>query len=177
MTSTNNVTPLVEAALIKIRELYNHEQSRAFVQHLLKAFGRNQGIPSESRIIPVPCCITFKKSIGPRTIENLTDDVLKRKLASFLTDTRTSKDTTVLAFIATYGWTENDTVWTMQQYKSLSSKKIMTKQAYIALQKFAAELEDQQIAAKESKELFKGSTTETVNIFDLATTKPKKVKK
>lgn len=178
MNASNNITPLVEAAFIKIRELYNHEQSKVFVQHLIKAFGKNQGIPSDSKILPVPCCITFKRAIGPRTVEQVQDDILRRKLASFLTDTRTSRDSSVLSFTATYGWTENDTVWTMQQYKSLSSKKIMSRQAYIALQKFAVELEEQQNTAKENKELFKGSTVETVNIFEVATiAKDKKVTK
>lgn len=178
MNTSNNITPLVEASLTKLRELYDHEQSKGFVQHILKAFGNNSGILSESRIIPVACCITFKRPIGPRMVEEVKDDILRRKLASFLTDTRTSRDAAVLEFTSKYGWTENDTIYTIQQYKSLSSKKILTKQAYIALQIFDKELKLRASEQKETKELFKGSAVETVNIFEVATiAKDKKVTK
>jgi len=168
--NTNNVTPLVEVAYAKLQELFNHDQSRSFVFHLIKAFGNNQGVPSTHILYGVSSALTYKKGIGPRSIESLKDDTLKRKLASFLTDTRVSKDAAVLEFTSKFGWNENDTVWTTQFYKSMNSKKLLTRSEYIALQQFEKFLNAQEVEKKESKELFTGHVTDTVNVLELAET-------
>ncbi len=168
--NTNNLTPSVEVAFAKLKELFSHDQSRSFVFHLIKAFGKNQGVPSTHILYGVSSALTYKKGIGPKSIEQVKDDTLRRKLASFLTDIRVSKDSAVLEFTSKFGWTEHDTTWTTQMYKSMNSKKLLTRSEYIALQQFEKFLNEQEVEKKEVKEIFSGHVTDTVNVLELAET-------
>ena len=176
---TNNITPCVENAMEILKGLYAHQESRKKVEHLLLAFGNNNGHVQRINRFNTRCTITGIKPITAQDVANIKSESLRRKVAEFLLNNAVARDTDVLAFIAQYGWSSNDTSYTTQQHASLSSKSLVTRAAYIAIQKYQDELNtyyaEQKKQQQEVKAIVFANTTEQVNIFDLAKEEKPKV--
>ena len=163
----NNITPLVAQAIEKLQEMSKNPRTKSFVMHITKAFGKNQGIPAKKSIFKA-CPITGKKQINAFNVKNIGDSILQQRVTNFLLGTVPTKDPSVLDFISTFGWTSDDTTYTVAMYVSLSSELALTRQAYIAVQRFVA-------AQNEEKDEFAGRATESLeNVFQEANNKPKK---
>ena len=175
---TNNITPCVENAMEILKALYSHSESRKKVEHLLLAFGNNNGHVQRINRFNTRCTITGIKPITAQDVANIKSESLRRKVAEFLLNNAVARDTDVLAFTAQYGWSSNDTSYTTQQHASLSSKSLITRAAYIAIQKYQEELNafyaEQKKQQQEVKAITFANTTEQVNIFDIATTEKSK---
>lgn len=164
----NNITPLVQSSLEKITEMYENPRTAPFINHLLLAFGDNNGVVLKKSVFK-PCAITGKKAINVHAVKGIEDIILKQKVTNFLLSSVPTRDRIILDWVAKFNWTEYDTMYTTTMYCSLSSEVVLTKQAYIALQKF-------QTLLKEKKAV--PVTTEVVNIFvDLQPVKQTKKKK
>lgn len=168
MNTSNNITASVDLAYESIKSMFNHKETKSKAGHLMLAFGDNQGHPVRFAR-PVSCPITGIKPITVKNVDQITDPQLKRKIADFLLNNRPSKDTDVLEFTSKFNWADNDTTYTVQQHSSLKSKTLLTRAAYIAVQRFKTELDEQRKN--------KTTATDIVNVFEIAEETKNKRKK
>jgi len=165
-SSSNNIDQLVKSAFNTLLNAYNHPKSKGFILQLLASFGSNRGIILHKAIERPGCCITYKKMIPAFMLDRVQSYRDKIEIAQFLTNTVPSNSENVLNFTKQFGWESNDTVYTTSLYKAVGTKKLLSKQAYIALQQL-----EQHIIAQEER------AVETVNIFEVAEEQKKPAKK
>ena len=165
--SINNMTPCVDMAYESIRAMFNHPETKSKAAHLMLAFGNNCGHLTKFPR-PTLCPVTGIRPITSKDVDQIKDPALKRKISEFLLGTKPSKDTDVLEFTANYNWSANDTIYTTAQHQSIKSRSLITRSAYIAVQRLKKELDEKREETR---------AVETVSVFEVAEPKQKSKKK